>query len=285
MKNIYLSVVLLIIYNILSANPIWFQQPRQHFDTNLFIAGVGEGSCYESAMSIARAELIQQISVSVKSEVLVSFLSIETESWGRYEEIISKNIYSTSEREVQGIEILRQEQSQGRFFVMLGLNMQRMIRNMEIEMSDLWRGIQNSLQNVQRHINNGQIVFAVNTLNDIQTPLIELYTVRAMHVAFAEQVFQISDLITLSDIDIKIRNILSAIRFEINSGDYQSVRRSLLLPHPVVFRAISRETVGDEVLLRNLPVVLSYGDGQIIESGITNERGEYSIRPFGTPNV
>ena len=287
MKKKYLFLCFILVARVLFSSPVWFQSPRNFYDADVYLAGIGEGDSYDSAMAVARSELIQQISVNVKVDNLVSFLYEETENRITYTETINQNIQLTSEKEIQGIEILRQEQVRGRYYVMLGINKQRMLRNMELEITELWRSIQSSLQNAERHVSNGQIVFAVTTYHNIQESLIELYTIKAIYDAFSTRALNINQLILLSDVDNLMRDLLSAIKFEVVSGDYQTVRRGVLLPHPILFRASLNLLEEDNgvIPLRNLPVVLTYGDGQHIENGYTNENGEFSTRPVAIPNV
>ena len=283
MKRVLTLIILLSVFAYLFSSPSWYQNPRRFYEPNQFIVGVGSGDSYESAMSNAKSELIQQITVNVKTDTDVTFLSSETESKAYYTEYLKQNIRTTSEQQIQGMEIMQQEQVNNKYFIMLALNKQRMLRNMQSEIDELWIAIQTNIVNAENFKNMGQVVFALEAYSKIQDLLSKLIAKKMLYDNLDIKPYYIKDLISTADVENSVKTLIASIRFEVVSGNQQTTRRGTLLPEAIVFSAATRTRDGKIVFLENLPVKLSYGNDSLIETGFTNDNGEYTLYAVALP--
>jgi hypothetical protein len=175
------------------------------------------------------------------------------------------------------MEVLRQERMNRRFYVMTGLNKRRMLRNIEIEISELWSRIQSGFRNAERTLNEGQLVLALGFYENAQSLINRLYSEKLIYDSMSDIPAYLKDLVSIDDVENRARDLINSIVFEVVSGDNQSARVGVALNEPIVFLASVFNARGETIMLRNLPVVLSSGDGVQIESGFTNADGEYTI--------
>jgi len=284
MNKILLFILLIITTQALFSVPVWYANPMDYHDSGIYIVGIGEGRSYEEAMAIARAEMIKQISVNVNVDTEVIFQAIETERFAAYTEHINRNIQLSAEREILGMEVLRQERMNRRYYVMTGLNKQRLLRSIEIEMSDLWLRIQASFRNAERTISEGQLVLALGFYENAQNLLDRLYSEKIIYDSLSDIPANIQDLVSIDEVENRTSALINSMVFEVVSGDHQSARVGVALNEPVVFSASIPDARDRKIMLRNLPVLITSGDGTQIESGFTNENGEYTVYVAGNLN-
>jgi hypothetical protein len=278
MKKTFLVIIITLIITSLFAVPNWYRNPRAFDPLGEFIIGVGEGTSYEEASRVAKAELVQQITVTVRTDTRVQYVSMESESGAFYAEYINQNIRLTSEQQLVGVETMNQTQIGDRFYVMVALNKLRMLGGMQDQMNEIWGKVRASLNNADRHNANGQLVFALDGYAETQRHLSDLIAKKFLHDSLATRPFQIQGMISDTDIENKVRDLIAAINFEVISGNQQTGRRGSLLPEPIVFQATVRQVGGGtRTHLSGLPIKIFLGDGTEIESGLTDNNGEYSI--------
>jgi hypothetical protein len=235
-------------------------------------------------MAIARAEIIKQISVSVNVDTEVVFQAIETDRFATHSEFINRNIQLSAEREVLGMEVLQQERMNRRFYVMAGLNKRRLLRNIEVEMSDLWLRIQAGFRNAERTLNEGQLVLALGFYENAQNLLNRLYSEKLIYDGLSDLPANLQDLVSIDEAEIRANAMINSVVFDVVSGDNQSARVGVALNEPIVFSASVLGVRDEVIMLRNLPVVISSGDGTQIDSGFTNEAGLFTVHIPGNLN-
>ena len=268
----------------LMALPSWYQNPLRFYNPDHFIVGIGVGDDYEIALSVARAEVVNQISVTVRTDTDLSFLSTETESQAYYSEFLNRNIRTFSEQQIQGMEIMQQEEFQNKFYVMVALNKLRMFTNMENAMNNTLRDIKNNLNRIEQLKERGHIVMALETYSDIQMSLTDFYSQKILYDSLSPIAFVATDMITGNEVENRVRDLISSIRFEVLSGNQQSARRGTILPEAIVFNSSIRLHSGEKVNISNLPVRLYYGDEILIETGFTNDFGDYHVYALAHPD-
>ena len=283
MKRIINVIILSLIYTSLLAAPSWYNNRVNHYNRASYIVGIGSGESYESAIAQAQSDLISQIRVDITGEMRVLEEQIGLGNSAVVDGRISIDVQSRFDFQITGMEILEHEVVRRRHFVMIGMNRQRMTHNLETELSDIWLNIENSLNSADRHLQNGQLLFTLNSYSDALNQIIEAYAKMAIYNSIANRRY--NETISIRGLDNKLNNLINSIRLETVSGDYQTTRRGAELAYPVIFRATARNENGSEILLINLPVRLTYGDEREIGVGFTNNRGEFSIQPIAIPNI
>jgi ribose 5-phosphate isomerase len=91
MKRILIIGLLLLSIASLCAIPKWYSSARSTFSSGEWIVGLGTGATKDEALSNAKTDLVQQISVKVQSTTEVQANSIETEGKEFYSESIKKS--------------------------------------------------------------------------------------------------------------------------------------------------------------------------------------------------
>lgn len=259
------------------ATPQWFNKYRQLYNQDEQIVGLGFADTYENALSNAKADLIQQISVNVEVNTITELISVETESKAFFSESVSRAIKSSSDLQLQGMEILRQETKDNQTYVMISLNKKILINNLSNEVSKIFDDIQSLIANAQNHFQKGNFILALESYNNALEQIPVFITQRTLHDNLTNRPYNTQKNISVSDINTHIRNIIGSIKFEVIKGNQQVSKIGMLLPEPVIFKASARVSGGEFVSLINLPVQVRYGDGTLIEKGLTDTNGNYLI--------
>ena len=276
MKKKYLAFLLLAIFAYMNAVPKWYSNPKSFYNSSELFVGIGVGDSYESATAVARAELIQQLSVRVQAETDVTFSSMETSDFAYYEEQINQNILTTSEHSVVGMEIMNQARDGNKYYVMVSLNKSRLFTGLESEIRSLWDNAKTAVKEAERLQADGQIVNALNNFAEANDKLTELISKKYLYDNLFRP-FNIPDMLSINDIYNKVQGLVNAINLDVVSGDNQSGKRGGLLSRPITFSASLRKAGGGRVNIAELPVIISDGDGELLESGVTKRNGEYSV--------
>ena len=282
-KKLFISLVMLIVFISIQANPSWYQNPQRFYNPEHFFVGIGEGISLDDAFSEARQDLSNQVSLTINTETDISFLSNEAESQGYYLESLNQNIRKISEQQTENSEIMRQEQLSEQFYVMVSLNKTRMFTNLEIEMNEILNKIQINLDSIRLLTEHGQLVSVMDTYSVIHNDLIDFYSLKMLYDHFAQSPFTVQHLITGNDIENRVRGLIASIRFEVLQGNHQTAKQGTILPEAIIFNASSRIPNGDRVNIDNLPVSIQYGDGRLIDAGFTNEKGTYTVYAIAVP--
>jgi hypothetical protein len=248
--------------------------------------GVGAGRSYEEATSIARAELIQQLSVTVTADTEVIYTAIETESSAQMTEVINQYIRNTAEHQVAGMEVRHQIHERGRYYVMVVLNRARMLGSMEIELNEMVGSIENSMRSARDFVANAQVVLALNNYSLVYNQLSEFLSKRYLFNNLSNRPFQSRNIISMNELTEQVKILVNNISFEIVSGNNQTVQPNRTLASPIVFRALFNNR-GNRIGINNLPIMTIVSYPGIIEtrSGATSASGEHSLSPTVNANV
>ena len=283
MKKKLLIFIFLMFIFIINATPIWYSNPKKYYDPNEFIVGIGSGNNYEEAISKAKQDLIQQISINVEAVTQTEFSSTETESKSFYTDKVYSAVKTTAEYQLQGMEIMQQEVSKGQNYVMVYINKRRMLSQMLNDLESNWSELQTNLKTAERLKNSGQIPMALEVYSTLQSSLPDYITKKVLYNNLSAKPFTTTESITVSDIEGAVKSLISSIRFEVVNGNQQSGKSGVMLSEAIVFNAYARNSSGEKINLINLPVIISYGDGTFLEKGFTDTLGNYSAFVIAIP--
>lgn len=283
MKKILISTLLLTICLALTAIPKWYNNPRDFFDSNEFIVGIGSGSNYEQALTNAKNDLLQQISVKVESTTEVQAKSIESEGKEFYSESIQKATKMTVNQTLQGMDIVQQEVEKNTTYIMVSLNKTKMLNSLKGELNQKYASIKSLVNDAAQMSGEGKIIPAINNLIDAQKIIPDYYSRKALYDSFSDRPFFMEEEITVNKLESLIRTTLSAIRFDVVSGNQQIGKKGSQLPEPIVFKAVYRSKSGEVVPIISFPVKVQYSDGAPIEKGLTNSEGLFTVNVMATP--
>ncbi len=283
MKHILFTIVLITFAFCLFAVPKWYNNPRDYYESNEFIVGIGSGSSYEQALTNAKTDLLQQISVKVESVTEVQAKSIESDGKDFYSESIQKATKLTVNQTLQGMSIVQQEVEKNTHYILVSINKVKMLNSLKGELNEKSSSIRSLVEDSEQMVLEGKIIPAINNLTDAQKVIPEYYSRKALFDSFSENPYSMGEEITVNKLESSIRTILSAIRFDVVSGNQQSAKKGTMLNDPIVFKAIFKSNKGTVIPIISFPVKVSYSDGVLIEKGLTNSEGLFTVNVTATP--
>lgn len=284
MKKILIFALLICMVSALLAIPKWYSSARSTYTSGEWILGLGSGKSADDALSNAKTDLVQQISVKVQSTTEIQAKSIETEGKEFYSESIQKATKMTVDHSIQGMKVENQEKEKNTYYVLVTLSKNGMLTSLKGELDKLSSSINGLMNDAKSLIDNGKIIPAIKNYTDAQAIIPEFYTKKALYDSFADKPYLISDNATVNRIDSNIRTLLASVRFDVVSGNQQTAKKGTMLPEPIVFKAIMRNAGMDEIIpISSAPVKVIYPDGQLIEKGLTDNEGKFSVNIMATP--
>ena len=284
MKKASFIIIFLVMNVCLYSIPDWYKNPRKLRDPSQFLVGLGEGSTLEQAQNMAKSDLIQKVSVTIRSDTDVTYIITETENKAYYEEYINRNIQTSSEQHIVGMEVVNQARVRNVWYVMVALRKTNLLSKLMTEIDDNWANVRECIVSAERFKLNGQVVFALEKYLEAQNLLSDLISKKYLYESLFLRPYDIPNLLRVGDIENFVRELISSINIELSSGNEQTAIRGELIPLPIIFEASFTKN-GVREPLSSLPVKVYYGDGQEIEAGITDSKGLYSVRAVAVPNT
>ena len=281
-KNYFLCLLFAFTTIYSAGEPRWFKKgklPQYSVDYNY--VGVGEGTTFSDAQSAAQAAIAAQLEVTVASTIEMQTTAIETENSSYFKDIFQQSTQSTISQTVKGIEIVKKEKSKGRYFVFAVLNKKRYLNSLNVELDQLWTKISNYVLDARSFSNDGRIFPALENYMDVQEFIPNFYTKKAFYDAISPSPYIIAQDITLGNVLTEMREILSGVNISVESGNRQSALVGGPLPNPIVFSAYLKKR-GKKIPIPNLPIIVKYEDGAVVERISTQEDG--TIESYVTAN-
>lgn len=274
--------VLLLTLGFSAGEPRWFKKGKlPQYSVNYNYVGVGEGETFSDAQSAAQAAIAAQLEVTVASTIEMQTTAVETENSSYFKDVFEQSTQSTINQTVKGVEIVKKEKSKGRYYVFAILNKKRYVSSLRVELDQLWSKIFQYVSDARQFSNDGMIFPALENYMDVQEFIPNFYTKKAFYDAISPMPFTIIKDITMGNVMTEMRAILSGVNISVESGNRQSALVGGPLPNPVVFFAYLKKK-GNKIPIPNLPLVVEYEDGSIVERASTNQDG--TIESYATAN-
>ena len=281
-KNYFLCLLFAFTTIYSAGEPRWFKKGKlPQYSVNYNYVGVGEGTTFSDAQSAAQAAIAAQLEVTVASTIEMQTTAIETENSSYFKDIFQQSTQSTISQTVKGIEIVKKEKSKGRYFVFAVLNKKRYLNSLNVELDQLWTKISNYVLDARSFSNDGRIFPALENYMDVQEFIPNFYTKKAFYDAISPSPYIITQDITLGNVLTEMREILSGVNISVESGNRQSALVGGPLPNPIVFSAYLKKR-GKKIPIPNLPIIVKYEDGAVVERISTQEDG--TIESYVTAN-
>lgn len=287
-RHIFLLVKYIFWYTLLitigfsAGEPRWFKNGKlPQYSVNYNYVGVGEGETFSDAQSAAQAAIAAQLEVTVASTIEMQTTAVESENSSYFKDVFEQSTQSTINQTVKGVEIVKKEKSKGRYFVFAVLNKKRYVSSLRVELDQLWSKIFQYVSDARQFSNDGMIFPALENYMDVQEFIPNFYTKKAFYDAISPMPFTIAKSITMGNVMTEMRAILSGVNISVESGNRQSALVGGPLPNPIVFFAYLKKK-GNKIPIPNLPLVVEYEDGSIVERASTNQDG--TIESYAAAN-
>ncbi len=281
MKIIFSTVISLsLVFAV--GEPTWFatgELPQYSIRYNF--VGVGEGTTFSAAQSAAQVAIAAQLEVTVASTIEMHTTAIETENSSYFRDTFKQSTESTINQSVKGIEVVKKQKSNGKYYVFAVLNKTQYMNSLKVELDQLWAKISSYVIDARGFTKEGRIFPALENYMDVQEFIPGFYTKKAFYDALSSIPFRISQDITMGNVLTEMRDILSGVKIEIESGNKQSALIGGPLPNPIVFNVYLKQKK-NKITIPGMPLIIKYEDGKVVERVTTDEDG--NIESYVTAN-
>ena len=281
MKIIFSTVISLsLVFAV--GEPTWFatgELPQYSIRYNF--VGVGEGTTFSAAQSAAQVAIAAQLEVTVASTIEMHTTAIETENSSYFRDTFKQSTESTINQSVKGIEVVKKQKSNGKYYVFAVLNKTQYMNSLKVELDQLWAKISSYVIDARGFTKEGRIFPALENYMDVQEFIPRFYTKKAFYDALSPIPFRTSQDITMGNVLTEMRDILSGVKIEIESGNKQSALIGGPLPNPIVFNVYLKQKK-NKITIPGMPLIIKYEDGKVVERVTTDEDG--NIESYVTAN-
>jgi hypothetical protein len=280
--KIIVSSILSISLVFAAGEPTWFATGKlPQYSIRYNFVGVGEGITFSAAQTAAQVAIAAQLEVTVASTIEMHTEAIETENSSYFRDTFKQSTESTINQSVKGIEVVKKQKSNGKYYVFAVLNKTQYMNSLKVELDQLWAKISSYVIDARGFTKEGRIFPALENYMDVQEFIPGFYTKKAFYDALSSIPFRISQDITMGNVLTEMRDILSGVKIEIESGNKQSALIGGPLPNPIVFNVYLKQKK-NKITIPGMPLIIKYEDGKVVERVTTDEDG--NIESYVTAN-
>ncbi len=280
--KIIVSSILSISLLFAAGEPTWFATGKlPQYSIRYNFVGVGEGITFSAAQTAAQVAIAAQLEVTVASTIEMHTEAIETENSSYFRDTFKQSTESTINQSVKGIEVVKKQKSNGKYYVFAVLNKTQYMNSLKVELDQLWAKISSYVIDARGFTKEGRIFPALENYMDVQEFIPGFYTKKAFYDALSSIPFRISQDITMGNVLTEMRDILSGVKIEIESGNKQSALIGGPLPNPIVFNVYLKQKK-NKITIPGMPLIIKYEDGKVVERVTTDEDG--NIESYVTAN-
>jgi len=269
----------LIIFSLAFAKiPKWYTKTElPGYTLDFYITGTGSGASYDEAITKAQATIASQLRVTIKSELTSIEKEINEDDRISYMNLFESTSNSIVNEKVEGIEIIKKDKSEGVHYVFAVLSKEKFSAGLKAELDNLWSQIVSLTSNARELKRQGKIFASLENYTDTQELITPFYTKKAFYDAIAYSPYIIAESISLGDLNSEIRGILAGVQVTLISGDNQTGTVGKPLPEPIIFQVNYRLGAPEDITpIPNMPLIIKYGDGNLVEKLTTDQYGKAS---------
>jgi len=283
MNKLTLLTLLLLTVACLQAQPAWFTRPFSVYNPADYITGVGESNTHEEALKNAIISIEQQLSILVKPSDNIEDSDPAQETAPYLAAYIYENSHKITDQQISKVEIRQRQQVGNTHYVLVVLLKHNVLATTQRDINNLWTRLQKDLQTAEQQKTDLNYVAALNTYAKAQQVLFELCMRKLFHDNLASAPYLVDDALSETMVESLVKDLISAVNFEVVLGNQQTTLKGTLLPQPITFYACVKKN-GKNITLSKLPVSISYDNGALIETGLTKPDGTYQIYAAGIPS-
>lgn len=278
MKPLLTIIALLSLSFCAFALPTWYNNSDAvGYTVEEYFIGVGSGTTQEQANSVAKEEIATQISVQVQSSLESTVSSIESSSQSYYSENLKKATKLMSDVTLKGVQIVKQEKEKNNFYALAVISKDKLAQGLYGEIDPLWQSINRVMDLAKKNASEGNLLSSIQNYLTAADALSLFYSKKALYDNISDNPYPVNEALSIPVIDAKIRSIVSNIKITVKSGDGQKAKAGTSLAEPICFRLSYSDEDGNNVPLNGFPVNITYGNGKVIGTGISNKEGIYSV--------
>jgi hypothetical protein len=267
------------------AQPAWFSSPENAgYSSAQYMLGTGSGPSASEALTTAQQSIASQLRVSIESKVETFTQEIKSSEKEDFLNQYKSSATAVVSETVTGIQIAKQEEIAGTTYVLVVLDRQKYLKGLRSELDNLSMKISGLVGEGKSILKNGKPFSGLELLLEAQDAIDIFFSKRALYDAMNSSPYQWSQKEEAADVMPLIKKILSDIRLEVSQGDKQTVKIGMMLPNPIQFKA-TMQYEGKKLAIQQLPMVISYDNGSLIERGVTKDDGTIDIWVKAIPSM
>jgi len=261
-----------------AAPPDWYTSgSHKRYPTELYIVGVGAGSSYETAMTLAQNQVVQQIETNVSSEIVnvVSNYS-ENDRETVQSEFLSVG-RSVAQASLKGLEAVEKASDDDKFYVMMALEKSRYADDLKGELDQLMQSIKGGYDVAEKMLSTGQVFQALMSLLQTGDTAGQAQAKRALYRSFSGADYPADDIVTGPALLSETRLILGRVKLQPIAGERQSGRSGLLLPQPFAVQANYTPEGASAQGMAGVPIVWKDERNKVVGKSATDGQGRAEV--------
>ncbi|MGM0589428.1 MAG: LPP20 family lipoprotein [Bacteroidota bacterium] len=263
--------------------PNWYDRGSlPDYPQSQYITGVAAASSPEAASDRVSKEIAEQIRVNIQSTTESVQKEVMTNNSAAFQETFESAVTSTVNETISGIEVVRQSESSGTFYVFGVLDKNKYLNSLRGRLDNQKKSIRTLVDEADQFASNGKIVAAIDNYSSAMEQIPKFYSDKSLYDALSDTPYPLAQQFAVSDIESELRNLLSNIEIDVISGNRQTGMSGEPLSEPINFKLLYRYR-GNEVTLSGVTVKASYKDGATIDRVATDQNGEASILAEAVP--
>lgn len=263
--------------------PKWAEtNSHKNYPPSKYLLGVGIADEKARAIELARADVAKQIQVKIESELETVEQEIANGLDRTLQSEITSRTKSVVSETVAGIEIKETKRVKKTYYALAVLNKQNYLKGLQQEMDDISSAANQYIQSARELIRRGDLFAALDNYMAAQDEIAGLYVKRSLYTALSGKNYGIGAL-SPAEVQAEVRALLSGIDLKITGGDNQTGQIGTQLKEPFSARIYYSGDNGKEYGLRQFPVTVKYGSGEIIGKLNSDENGVVAVSVVASP--
>ncbi len=260
--------------------PEWFRKPTEAgYSVDTYWFGVGQSARLKRSIDEAKATVAGQIETTISQKTIMKDTETQTGLVSQYRKFRQSDIRSTIRQTLANVQIVKQENAGGRYYVMAVLDKAQYQSGLRSQLQQLNRdlNIELAYQNVLESANRYEQ--ALIKFDSLLAKAKQYNTLLTVYNYIASTPFMPQyDGLTLVDIQAKHAAFMAAFSFDSETPTAINVGLGQLADTPVRVRLRWKDNP-----VANVQIRVTYSDGTVLGDYTTNADGGVAIQPYGLP--
>ncbi|MBO8130259.1 MAG: LPP20 family lipoprotein [Candidatus Marinimicrobia bacterium] len=284
MKSKIILTTILIYTLLFSGIPEWAKTHQsKKYPSSSYVIGVGIGKTQEEAIENARADLVKQIIVKIKSVTESTEEEIQQDKTIISRSEILNYVKTEAEQTMPNVKIAEIKRVKKNYYALAVLNREKYLSTLKIQIKDIIMNIENLKASANNNLNRGNLLVYFEEFNKITDLIPELLSKNEIYSALTgSNLAQINEYF-LEKIDTDIKNSISNIKIKLISNLNREYVPGKPVENPIIFK-LEYQAKNSSIGLKGIPIVVKYSTGEIIDRIKTNDNGigKTIFTPFPT---
>ncbi len=264
--------------------PKWVSEnSHPQYPTEQYFLGIGISEDRTEAEDLARANLIKEISVKISSELENIENELIKDGEVTSTSRMTQKINSAVSANLVGVQIVELEQEKKKYYALAALSKMKYFTTLEIKMDQAAQQVKNLMNDSDNLQEEGFLLTAIDNYNQCLTLLSDYTEQSTLYTALTGRRYAALKSIDSSSVTMKIQRIIDNTFLSVVEGKDQTGISGTKLPETIVLKVLYKSPLHKEVPVQNLPVKITYENGDEIDKLMTNTDGKLFINITAVP--